>query len=245
MTLGTKEWKPHNENDIEGCENDCLYCYAKKNAIRFKRRTKENWHEMKPNARSQRPVRFLKGGVMFPTTHDLHFRHQHWWMPFLTDLLNVGNEVLIVSKPEFKAIQFICDTCYSVQDQIEFRFTIGTDDEETRRFWEPNAPQIHERIRALRYAFERGYKTSVSMEPLLTRDPANLIFMVSPWITDTIWIGTMNHTSLSDFNDRSKCWYYEMMEINSYENMKRVYDANKDNPQIRWKDSVRELLGIE
>ena len=42
-TSGTKEWRPNNENCIEGCSNDCRYCYAKKNAIRFGRRDPGSW----------------------------------------------------------------------------------------------------------------------------------------------------------------------------------------------------------
>jgi DNA repair photolyase len=248
VTTGTKEWKPNNENCIEGCENDCLYCYAALMAAQYKRITRDQWHTMKPNARSQKPVRFLEGGVMFPTTHDLHMRHVNWWSPFLTDLLDVGNDVLIVSKPEFAAIRFICDNFYSKVNQIEFRFTIGTDSEIARSFWEPNAPNIGERIQALRYAFERGYKTSVSMEPLLMKDPRRLIWQISPWIYEsgTIWIGLMNHMRENWITDElSHRFYDEQKTINSKENMQKIYDSLKDYPQIRWKDSVRELLGIQ
>jgi DNA repair photolyase len=242
---GTREWRPNSENCLEGCENDCLYCYGALKAVQYKRRTRENWHEMKPNKRSQKPVRKLKGGVMFPTTHDLHFRHLDWWSPFLTDLLDCGNDVLIVSKPELKAIQFICDNFTSRRDQIEFRFTIGTVSEVAQKFWEPGAPNIHERIQALRYAYERGYKTSVSMEPLLDRNPNILIWRVSPWVSETIWIGTMNHMSSEWCQDvLSKHFYNEQILVNSRENMQRIYDENKNNPQIRWKDSVQKLLGV-
>lgn len=43
MILGTKEWKPNNENCIEGCENDCLYCYGALKAAQYKRRTRDQW----------------------------------------------------------------------------------------------------------------------------------------------------------------------------------------------------------
>ena len=244
MTLGTKEWRPNNENCIEGCENDCRYGYCKKNSIRFGRRTKENWHEMKPNARSQQPVKYKEGGIMFPTTHDLHIRHLSWWGPFLLQLLAKGNDLLVVSKPEFAAIQWICDNCKEHKHQIEFRFTIGSIDDYVLKFWEPGAPGIKERFRALTYAFDRGYKTSVSMEPLLDKDPASLITLIRPWVTETIWIGTMNHMHRSDFAENEMQWYDRMLEINSKENMQKIWEENQNNTQIRWKDSVQELLGI-
>lgn len=34
------------------------------------------------------------------------------------------------------------------------------------------------------------------------------------------------------------------IRIQSRENMQKVYESLKDNPQIRWKDSVQKLLGI-
>jgi len=247
MTIGTKEWKPNNENCIEGCENDCLYCYAALWAERYGRVPREDWHIMKPNKRSQHPVRLLKGGVMFPTTHDLHFRNRGMWMPFLIDLLAAGNDVLIVTKPEPEAIKFICDTFHSKDDQIEFRFTIGTDNDETRKFWEPGAPSIGERIQALRYAYEEGYKTSISIEPLLTMDPGNLIYLVSPWLQyeSTIWIGIMNHMNLDRPQDQlTELYFRKQLAINSRENMQRIYDKYKGNTQIRWKDSVQKLLGV-
>jgi hypothetical protein len=244
-TTGTFEWMPNSENCIEGCDRDCRYCYGKKNAIRFNRRTAENWHEMKPNARFYRPVRLHPGGVMFPTTHDLPPSMHDVWSAFLTDLLRAGNQVLIVSKPSFWSIKFICDNFQAAKGQIEFRFTIGTDNEFARAYWEPGAPQISERIRSLRYAYEMGYETSVSMEPLLMKDPSSLIWQVSPWVTRTIWIGTMNHMLASDFPDFcDETWHNEMLIINSKENMTEVYEQNKNNPLIRWKDSVQRLLNI-
>jgi len=244
MALGTKEWAPNNENCIEGCENDCTYCYAKKNAIRFGRRTKENWHEMKPNARSQQPVKYKEDRIMFPTTHDPHIRHLDWWGQFLLQLLAKGNDVLIVSKPEFAAIEWICEKCNMYKHQIEFRFTIGSIDDYVLKFWEPGAPGIKERFRALTYAFDHGYKTSVSMEPLLDKDPEPLITLIQPWVTETIWIGTMNHMHRSDFAENEMPWYDWMLEINAKENMRKIWEANRDNPKIRWKDSVQELLQI-
>ena len=241
---GTKQWAPCNANCILGCSNDCEYCYAKKMAIRFGRATRENWHEMRYNSNCKSQIRKYNGKIMFPTSHDLHIEHIDWWMPFLKGLLEKGNEVLIVTKPQFAAVHAICRQIYKYADQMEFRFTIGTDDEETRRFWEPNAPEIHERIQSLQFAYETGYKTSLSMEPLLTRAPGLLINQVYPFVTGDIWIGMMNHMSINDFADRNTCWFYEMKSINSIENIKRIYDLYKDNPKIKWKDSIQDLLGL-
>lgn len=246
MILGTKEWAEVNRNCIEGCSNDCRYCYAKKMAIRFKRKTKENWHEMEPKLSSNMMTFKTKGRIMFPTSHDLHIEHVDWWFPFLKELLKNGNNVLIVSKPQLMAITFICDNLIQFNRQIEFRFTIGTDDDTTRRIWEPNAPSINERVCALQLASEAGYQTSVSMEPLLMLHPDVKPFIkrIEPYATGEIWIGLMNYLNVRDFTGSDLLWFDRQRNINSLWNMKTVYGLLKDNPKIRWKDSVRDLLGL-
>lgn len=242
MTItGTKDWRPDNENCMEGCQNDCRYCYAKLMAIRYKRRTTENWHIMEPNKRSKKPIRYLEGGVMFPTTHDLHIEHAGIWMPFLRGLLEKGNDVLIVSKPEYAAIWLICRELAAFKDQIEFRFTIGTNDDRVAAYWEPGAPSPSDRLMAVAHTCTLGYKVSISMEPLLIESPKKMIdALFMDWITGTIWIGTMNHYHLDPTIPEEA---YQI-KVQSHDNMRRVYDSLKYNPKIRWKDSVQKLLGV-
>lgn len=241
---GTKQWAPNERNRFLGCLNNCRYCYAKKKMIRFHKKTEENWKEMKPNRLQS--TRKTSGRIMFPTTHDLHIETKDVWFPFLKELLQNGNEVLIVSKPQFEAIQYICENLSEYKDRMEFRFTIGCLCEETRAFWEPGAPTMCERVRALKLAYLKGFKTSVSMEPLLTEIPEATIKCVKPWVTGTIWIGMMNHMSRQDFMDKgAEIWYERLMKINSRENIQKIYDQFKDDPQIRWKDSIQDMLGLQ
>jgi len=244
---GTKEWSPNNANCIDGCKNNCKFCYGCKTALRFGRiKDKSEWEHEKLNKNANKRIKYYEGGVMFPTTHDLRIEHRDWWMPFLQGLLEKGNKVLIVSKPQLESINLICSTFYKYKDQIEFRFTIGTHNDENRKYWEPGAPSIEERLKALECAYTYGFKTSVSMEPLIDRDPDILIEMIDPFVTGTIWIGCMNHMGANDFtNGRELVWYDEMRAINSYKNIMCVYAKLKDNPKIRWKDSVRDLLGLK
>jgi DNA repair photolyase len=242
---GTKEWAPEKNNCIRRCSNNCVYCYAKGNAIRFKQCTKEEWeHEIaKTNARPRKH----KGRVMFPTSHDLHYKNIGLWSGHLDALIKLGNDMLIVSKPEWDAMSYIIDKYKDTpyKDKIEFRFTIGTDDEETRKFWEPNAPSMSERIRCLRYAYQCGFKTSVSMEPLLVDDPTAFIKKIEPYVTGEIWIGLMNYITTEWFQPHQMVWFNEQKRINSIENITKVYATTKDNPKIRYKDSIRDLLGLK
>jgi len=55
-TIGTKEWAPNNENCIEGCENDCIYCYAAESADRYKPRPPLPAHQQPEYIRSGKTV---------------------------------------------------------------------------------------------------------------------------------------------------------------------------------------------
>ena len=239
--LGTKEWMPHSENCMKGCQNDCIYCYAKKRAIQYRQKTDENWHVMEPNKRLQRPIRYLDGGVMFPTTHDLHVEHADIWLPFLRSLLEAGNDVLIVTKAQFLAIKLICKELPEFKDKMEFRLTIGTDVDRVAAYWEPGAPAPAERLNCLQYLYSSGYKSSVSMEPLLISSPKRFIdAQIRPWVSGTIWVGLMNYHKFDD--DIPEERYQRALQ--SRQNMEDVYWSLKCNDKIRWKDSVQDLLGI-
>lgn len=241
MILGTKEWMPNNENCMKGCQNDCLYCYGKLRAIRYKQKTAENWHIMTPNKRSTKPIRYLEGGVMFPTTHDLHIEHADIWLPFLWGLLEKGNDVLIVTKPQYAAVKLICDELSGYKNQIEFRLTIGTNDDKVAAYWEPGAPSPSDRLMALAHISTRGYKVSISMEPLLVEQPKEIIdSLFKGWVSGDIWIGLMNHHAFKvEIPEEAR-----QAKIQTYDNIKAVYDSLKTDPQIKWKDSIRDLLGV-
>lgn len=60
------------------------------------------------------------------------------------------------------------------------------------KFSEPNAPDFDERIKCLKHAVNSGYETSVSCEPMLDDNVEDLIKMVRPYVTDSIWLGKPN-----------------------------------------------------
>jgi len=106
---GTKEWAKYNENLISGCSHDCRYCYAKQMAIRFRRTTASSWEqEIISVLKITRPFKKKEGRIMFPTTHDITPDNLDFCMAFLGNILESGNEVLVVSKPHIECIQTIC-----------------------------------------------------------------------------------------------------------------------------------------
>jgi DNA repair photolyase len=192
--FGTQEWAKYSENCIKGCSHDCKYCYAKANAIRMKRKTMDNWKNEEVNGdKLSKGFRNRDGKIMFPTTHDITPDHLDECIYFLGNILKPGNDVLIVSKPHLECIETMCKQLTNYKSNILFRFTIGSADSAVLRFWEPNAPDFEERLASLIYAYDMGYQTSVSCEPMLEGNIDEHIVKVSPFVTNSIWLGKMNH----------------------------------------------------
>jgi len=248
--FGTKEWAKYNLNCCKGCKNNCLYCYARYNAVkRFKTMKEGEWNTEKVQENMLKKKFGLRNGTtMFPTTHDISPGNLDACLIVLDNILAPGNNVLIVSKPHLYCISSICNRFTEYKEQILFRFTIGASDETILKYWEPNAPTFAERMRSLKYAFNSGYKTSISMEPVL--DWPNVVSnfeKMAPFVTDSIWVGALNfidkRVEIKTNKDR------EMVdEIKKYQNTtnyEKVYGDLKDHPLVKWKESLKEALGLD
>ena len=249
--FGTTEWAASNVNYLKGCSNDCKYCYSKEMAIRFKRNTPDSWKNEEVNwATYNKSVRKREGYVMFPSTHDITPEHLDLAIDYLKRLLNNGNKVLIVSKPSYLCIKQICDFFADYKESILFRFTIGSISSKTLKFWEPNAPDYKERKKALIYAFEAGYKTSLSCEPMLDNRIDNVIEDLSQYVTDAIWLGKMNFAirrlrTNGHLDAENQAAVEQLLVWQNDEAIKKLYNRYKNNPQIKWKESIKKVVGLE
>lgn len=249
--FGTTEWAASNLNYLKGCSNDCKYCFSKEMAIRFKRKTPENWKQEEVNWEAyNKNLRYREGYIMFPSTHDITPEHLNLAIDFLKRLLSAGNKVLIVSKPSYPCIMHICDAFTEYKDQILFRFTIGSANSKTLRFWEPNAPDYNERKQALVYAFDAGYQTSISCEPMLDNKIDKVIDDLSQYVTDAIWLGKMNFAirrlrTNGQLNAETQKAAEQLLEWQNDAIIKKLYKRYKDNPLIKWKESIKKVVGID
>ncbi len=249
--FGTRQWAPYSENCLLGCAHDCKYCYAKATAIHYKRSTPQDWknEKLRPNILQKR---FHKrdGVIMVPSSHDITPIHLSECLTFLRNILIPGNEVLIVSKPHLECVKAICSELSGYRNKILFRFTIGSSDSSTLKFWEPNAPGFAERLESLKYAFSEGYQTSVSSEPMLDGNIGDVIDQVSPFVTDKIWLGKVNllrsRLGLNGENDPVTDQKAEQLELwQEDKNIEQLYSQYKDNPQIEWKASIKKVVGLD
>ncbi len=230
--------------------NDCKYCYARYDAVERRKRVKKGeWDKMviRDHDVFKRQTKY-NGTVMFPSTHDILPENIHACTIVLENLLKVGNRVLIVSKPRKECIEQLCKYFRNYKDQILFRFTIGATDDEILKLWEPGAPEYKERKSCLELAYKRKFETSVSAEPML--DSANidkLIDDLMPFITDSLWVGKMNNIKsrikLDDEETEKAVKVIE--EGQTDEIIKDIYQRHKNNPKVKWKDSIKKVVGIE
>jgi len=85
------------------------------------------------------------------------------------------------------------------------------------KFWEENAPTFEERLDSLKYAYFMKYRTSVSIEPFLDKNPSPLIIKLSTYVSDTIWIGKMNYVYAKKARINVISFYKHIQEINNKE----------------------------
>jgi DNA repair photolyase len=186
--------------------------------------------------------------VMFPSSHDITHGNFNACFTVLEKLLEIGNEVLIVSKPRFDCIRSICDSFANYRNKILFRFTITAMDNGLLKFWEPGAPNYEERRESLIYTAGAGYETSVSIEPMLdSENVVNLVHDLNPYVSNSIWIGKMNHIKKNlqidsaEFEEAVR----RIEDGQTNDRIKSIFDALKNHPKMRWKGGIKTIVGIK
>jgi DNA repair photolyase len=244
---GTNEWAEKTENIQRGCSNNCLYCYAAENAGRFKLRSRADWPSEELTKRAyitSYPKR--EGVVMLPSAHDITPFNLEPFQRVARLILAGGNRLLIVSKPRVECIRRLANALAEFKPQVMFRFSIGSMDPRVAGFWEPGAPAPAERVEALKLAFEAGYRTSVSAEPLLggLATAQGVLAAVRPYTSDTVWIGKINKARRRvDMSiPQNAAAVREIEEAQCDSAILNMHAALVNDPIVRWKDSVTDVV---
>jgi DNA repair photolyase len=241
---GVSQWSDMSYNILKptsACYNDCKYCYVKPMFRRFRiggdRDVTLNpeLDDIKVNKGWRSNV--SRKVIMFPTSHDIFPSMVESYIKVCRGMIRAGHTVLCVSKPRFECITKICDELINFKHGIFFRFTIGSMDNEVLKKWEPNAPPFEERLECLKYAFDKGYQTSISMEPILDDKTKNVVSVVRPYVTEKIWIGLMTQVPSEDIEDL--CFEKDGTKMSYLIDLVRHYDNDKT---IMWKKNLVKYM---
>lgn len=249
---GTKEWSEHSYNIQKGCPNACIYCWARYNAVKRYKYVKDinQWQQpVIDEKKVKKQWSKVKGVIMFPTTHDIDRNNVIQCSEVLKNMLKAGNNVLIVSKPDNRCIVFLLTTLMKYKEQIMFRFTIGSTFDSTLKLLEPNAPDFFSREISLRAAYQAGFKTSLSIEPLLggTIVLEMIYEKCFKYVTDDIWVGKLNginHRILDNISQEQKDALEMIAQNQTDEKIIELYEHFKSYPKIKWKDSIKKIVNI-
>jgi len=185
---------------------------------------------------------------MFPTTHDITPPVLDACLTVIRNLLAAGNRILVVSKPHLDCISEICRVFRTAKEQLLFRFTIGADQDGILGYWEPGAPGFDERLLSLEYAFEEGFETSVSVEPMLDANNVDrLVRTLKTFVSDSIWIGKMNGIPhrLRIENDADREQMERIAGAQADDRIAAIYGSLKGEPKVKWKESIKKVVGLE
>ena len=266
-----QDWVVKTVSCCNGCSNDCIYCFAKGDAVNKKRMALYEWKEGKVRPHDvDKEYKLYDDTVMFPGTHDFTPDNFDTCFTVLKKILAAENRVLIVSKPRLDLITMLCDDLREYKKNMLFRFTIGSINNHILSFWDQYAPLYEERKQSLEYAFNSGYRTSVSVEPMLDSEHIEeLINDLSPYVNHSIWIGTMNNTWYMDTDESmtkkdvgklraiQNTKYYgeakaqkireeieKILQGQNPESLKSIYEKLEDNPLVKWKWHIRKALEL-
>lgn len=242
-----KQWSSWSYNIIASgwlCPNDCAYCYMRPMYARFQRDM-----DIEDTIRSN-PDKVTKGWrkvpdenskvYMFPSSHDIFPENVGEYIAVAKKIMDANHRIVCVTKPRLECIKRICSELAAYRASFKFRFTITTDDDAVLKTWEGKSTTFAERFECLRFARSNGYETSVSMEPLLS-DPTGVIAAVLPFVTDSVWIGTMSSLETMNVPEAESD---RLRELYSRESLLKIVERYKTEPKIFWKTSVMCICAL-
>lgn len=271
LDFGTHAWvRDGGEiNLFLGCQNDCVYCYARNIAYRMKRIDDYfQWVFQCINLdvlNAKIPIHkkeSAKYDYMFQSTSDVQSPRQAGCITIdyetpalqkLKEIVEKGHRVLITTKPRLAQIQKVCDILYPYRNQVTFRFTITSVDSRRLQIFERKASSFEERLGSIRYAYARGFNTSVSCEPLIDRSPEGVYNAVAPYLSPfdakqdigSFWVGLMKtkympHSYIRALNLEGPI--ETIHQQNKIFNVVNWFYKMNDKPNVRYKESVLGLL---
>jgi DNA repair photolyase len=182
-------------NAYTGCQHACTYCYA-----RFMKRTTghiEPWGEFvdvkinAPDLLQREITRKPRGRVWISGVCDAYQPLERKYELTRKCLkILVAHDWPITIQTKSPLVLRDIDILRKATD-VEVGFTITTADDDVRRLFEPNAPPINERIKALDELHKAGIRTFAMIAPMLPG--AGELAALLPGKVDYVLLDRMNY----------------------------------------------------
>jgi DNA repair photolyase len=197
-------------NPYIGCQINCTYCYARLFMRRYSRHS-EAWGQFvdvkvnAPELLNEQLVKARRGTVWISSVCDpyqpLEARYEVT-RRCLKELAEKQFPINIQTKSDLvlRDVDLLQEF-----ETIEVGFTITSDDERVVRLFEPRAPSVERRLRALERIHSSGIRTFAFVGPLLPGDPGRLIQHLEGK-ADKILIDRMNYAY-------SLRWFYRRLGL--------------------------------
>jgi len=185
-------------NLYRGCTHGCRYCYAPA----CMRTTSENWHE-----RAEPRTRVLE--MLEKDASRLRGDDRRILFCFLSDPYQpierrsrlMRQSFSIIEKYKLRSQVLTKGSADLIIDDLDLMRKAGTElgvtlcfvDDETRKYWEPNASTVEERLSILKMAHMSGIFTWVSLEPVIDPIQALDVIRMAHTYVDFWKIGKLNH----------------------------------------------------
>lgn len=244
--FGTKQIAEQVCNIADGCSHNCPFCYRQKLC---------DWRGEPEEGRDKPVFRNLDQAgdhwnttVMFSSNHDTEPALLEESIVAMRQVLKQGNHLFWVTKPHMVCVERVCKE-FKPTDKFTFMPTIMTLNERLQKFWAPGTPGCEETLACLKHGHAAGFRTSAIIEPML--DAENIVALyekISPYITDEILVGPMNH--LADVRKRNAGLPgldEALAEIEKWQTKKALWKVHGwmvGKPKVRFKDDFRKTLGL-
>ncbi len=156
--------------------------------------------------------------------------------------------MVVCSKPRLDCIKRLCQEFADKRADLQFRFTIGAMDDDILGWWEPGASRFKERFDCLKLAFQRGFKVSVNVEPMLDAPNVLKLFRkLAPYVNVFINIGIMCSIRRNTVprTQEEEAQVRRIEENQAVDRIRAIYEKLKGEALVRWSPEIREILGIE
>ena len=186
----------HTWNPLVGCRHECVYCYARRVAKRQKHRCIDCYNFVPHEHPERLGKRFPKGSQVFVCSMgDIVFASVEYRKK-VYEAIERQPEVTFLLQTKNPVDSFFWDT-YNYDIDLPKNAIYGITLETNRKYSQgiSDAPDPASRVMGISYLSYMGYKTYVTVEPIMEFDMNTMKTMIDVIKPEFVYVGYDNHKS--------------------------------------------------